>query len=86
MKTLKITIKFEIILVYFYQILAKQPPWAAFPSPSGGAGDGGGKMVLKPPQSHGDFEYMLSFEIGQGKSSFYSEQQTDKPTQYGIST
>ena len=45
-------------------------------------------MVLKLPQDHEDSEYVLSFEIWQQESGFYSGQtyrQTDKATQYGIS-
>ena len=93
--------------------LAKQPPSAPFPSPSGGAPFSVPQMVLtpgkkkkkleswKPPplaaikknwdaqmvlqlsQSHEDSEYVLSFEIGQRGSGFYSGR--TNPTQYGIS-
>ena len=34
-------------------------------------------MVLKLPQDHEDSEYVLSFEIGQHESGFYSER-TDR--------
>ena len=49
------------------------------------------QMVLKLPQSHEDSEYVLSFEIEQGKGSFYSERtdtktdrQNHRHTQYRI--
>ena len=37
-------------------------------------------MVLTLPQGHEDSEYILSFEIGQRESGFYSEQ-TDRITE-----
>ena len=49
-------------------------------------------MVLKLPQGHEDSEYVLSFEIGQRESGFYSERtesqadrQNHRTIQYRIS-
>ena len=52
--------------------LAKQSSSAAFPSPSGGAPPSLPQLVLKLPWGHENSEYVLSFEIGQRESGFYS--------------
>ena len=65
--------------MYYSMQFAKQPPSAAFPSPSGEAPPSAAfllrknkivalpapQMVLALPQGHEDSEYVLSFEIGQ---------------------
>ena len=49
------------------------------------------RMVLELPQDHEDFEYILSFEIGQREDGFYSARtdgqtdgRTDRTTQYPV--
>ena len=83
--------KFTLWHSNFYEIdkrLAKQPPSAAFPSPSGEAplsapqmvltavkkkwGAFEPEMVLTLLQHHEDSEYVLGFEIGQLEGGFYS--------------
>ena len=59
----------------------KPPPWAAFLLK---IKFGAPQMVLKLSQDHKDSEYVLSFEIGQRESGFYSGRtntQTDRITQ-----
>ena len=70
----------------------KHPPSAGFLSPSGEAvpsaavkekknwGACGANSFKNLPQGHEDPEYVLSFEIGQRESGFYSER-TDRITQ-----
>ena len=73
-------------------ILAKQPPSAAFPSLSESAAFGSvsktlnffcvpilTQMVLELPLYHEGSEYVLSFEIGQRQGGFYSRR-TDTPS------
>ena len=49
-------------MIRCYCLLAKQP----FEAPQAP------QMVLKLPPGHEDFKYVLSFEIGQRESGFYS--------------
>ena len=66
----------------YFNILAKYLPWAAVKGKKNNNlerprrpmfGVPAAPIVLKLPQGHEDSEYVLSFEIGQRESGFYSE-------------